>query len=159
MLSGVSKEGRDTLLASGSRGDYHGGMTTPIVTLSSLLLLAACGSAAGGERRTLPAGTWGGDHIRLEVTTEGAAVELDCAHGAISGPIQVDGKGRFDAAGTFVREHGGPVREGEEDSQPARYTGRVQGGTMTLTITVADGATHGPYELNRGRTPRLTKCL
>jgi hypothetical protein len=132
----------------------------PPATITLLLgLLAACGSAAGGERRALPAGAWGGDHIALAVTAEGAAVELDCAHGTVEERIEIDGDGRFDAGGTFVREHGGPVREGEEDSQPARYAGRVEGRTMTLTITRAGGEMLGPYELTRGRTPRLTKCL
>ena len=58
----------------------------------------------------------------------------------------------------LTKEHGGPVREGEEDARPARYSGRVQGQAMTLTISVA-GETLGPFELERGRTPRLTKCL
>lgn len=125
-----------------------------------LALLAGCGSAAGGDERALPIGTWGGDHVLLEIAAGGASLELDCAHGAVEGPIRLDGEGRFDVPGTYVQERGGPVREGQEDSRPARYTGSVEGKTMTLTIAVGDGGeTLGPFELVHGRSARLTKCL
>ena len=125
-----------------------------------MALLAGCGSAAGGEERAIPIGTWGGDHILLEVTADGATLELDCAHGAVEGAIRLDSEGRFDAGGIFVQERGGPVREGGEDARPARYTGSVEGKTMTLTIAVGDGGeTLGPFELVHGRSARLTKCL
>lgn len=129
--------------------------------LSGLALLAACGSsAASGEQRTVPLGTWGGDHVLLEVAAGGASLELDCAHGAVEGAIRLDAERRFDAGGTYVQERGGPVREGGEDARPARYAGRVEGKTMTLTIAVGDGGeTLGPFELVRGRSARLTKCL
>src|SRR5687768_2198894 len=107
--------------------------------LLCLVLLAGCGSAAGGEERALPPGTWGGDHILLDVAVGGATVELDCAHGAVEEAIRLDSEGRFDVAGTYVQERGGPVREGGEDARPARYAGRVEGKTMTLTIAVGDG--------------------
>lgn len=95
------------------------------------------------------------------MSADGAAVELDCAHGRVEGKIRLDTDGRFDIAGTYVRERGGPVREQEEDSSlPAHYKGSVEGSTLTLTITLAEsGETLGPFELTRGRTPRLTKCL
>lgn len=129
--------------------------------LSGLALLAACGSsAAGGEQPGVPLGTWGGDHILLEVSAGGATLELDCAHGAVEGPVRLDSEGRFDVGGTYVQERGGPVREGGEDARPARYSGRVEGKTMTLTIAVGDGGeTLGPFELVHGRSARLTKCL
>lgn len=129
--------------------------------LSGLALLAACGSsAASGEQRAVPPGTWGGDHVLLEVAAGGASLELDCAHGTVEGAIQLDTEGRFDVGGTYVQERGGPVREGGEDARPARYTGRVEGKTMTLTIAVGDGGDAlGPFELGHGRSARLTKCL
>lgn len=129
-------------------------------SLFSLVLLAGCGSAAGGEERALPIGTWGGDHILFEVAAGGASLELDCAHGAVEGAIRLDSEGRFDVPGTYVQERGGPEREGGEDARPARYAGRVEGKTMTLTIAVGDGGeTLGPFELVHGRSARLTKCL
>lgn len=127
----------------------------------AVLSLYACLSAGGAERGRLPAGTWGGAHIRLDVTEESAAVELDCAHGTLDGPILPGADGRFEAAGTYVQEHGGPEREGEEpDGRPARYSGRVEGSTLTLTIALTDtGETVGPFTLTRGKAARLTKCL
>jgi len=125
-------------------------------TLSLLLLILF---AAGGG--TLPAGTWGGDHIRLEVTDKGARVEFDCAHASLSGPIPLDGEGRFSVTANLVREHAGPIREGEhENGQPARWEGKVSGNSLSLTMTLTgSGETVGTFELVRGREARLTKCL
>lgn len=133
-------------------------MLTPCL---ALLSLCACLAAGGAERSRLPAGAWGGPHIRLDVAEEGAAVELDCAHGTIGGPILLDTDGRFDADGAYVQERGGPEREGEEPAgRSARYSGRLEGSTLTLTIALADsGETIGPFTLTRGKAARLTKCL
>jgi hypothetical protein len=108
----------------------------------------------------LQAGTWGGEHISLEVTEGGARVEYDCAHGTIGRRIVPDRKGRFDVPGTYVEESGGPVREGARPkSYPARYTGRVSGERMSLTVTRGDSQkVIGKYTLVRGREPELVKC-
>jgi hypothetical protein len=96
----------------------------------------------------------------MDVTAGGAEVELDCAHGRVGEPIVAGADGRFAVPGWYVREHGGPVREGQEERRPARYEGRVEGQRLSLTIAVeGDGETLGPFELVHGRTPRLTKCL
>ena len=107
-----------------------------------------------------PTGTWGGEHIGLEVTEEGARVEYDCAHGTIDGKIVADARGDFELRGTHVREHGGPVRKGEaEDSHPAVYKGHVEGDTMTLNVTESDtGQSVGTFTLTRGRQPLIMKC-
>lgn len=132
----------------------------PLVGLSALLLIGACGSTGGAGRQALPSGSWGGNHVVLTVTREGATIEFDCAHGTLQGPIRLDAEGRFETAGTYVQERGGPVREGEEDASPARYTGGVEGRQMTLTIAFPDGREAlGPFELVHGKAARLTKCL
>ena len=56
---------------------------------------------------------WGGTGIQLTVNDATATVEFDCAHGTIDQPLLIDQDGRFDIPGTFVREHGGPIQEGE----------------------------------------------
>ena len=63
--------------------------------------------------------------------------------------------------GVFVRERGGPVREGEEaDRRRARYSGRVDGSTMTLGITLIDSNENiGTFTLNHGAEPLIRKCL
>lgn len=105
-------------------------------------------------------GTWGGEHIGLEVTEEGGWVEYDCAHGTIDQKIVADARGSFELRGTHVRERGGPVRKGEpEDSHPAIYQGRIDGDTMTLTVTESDtGQPVGTFTLTLGHQPRIMKC-
>ena len=129
-------------------------------------------SAAVKKMNRLQNGMWGGRHVRLDVEAGGARVEFDCAHGRLEGPVVLDAEQRFDVRGTFTRERGGPtlVPEGTADGQvppdagaetfPARYTGRVAGKSMTLTVTALDsGETLGTFSLGHGRPPVLTKCL
>jgi hypothetical protein len=98
--------------------------------------------------------------VRLDVSAAGATVEFDCAHGTVDQPMTLDAEGRFDARGTYVREHGGPVRPDEiEDSRPARYTGSVSGRSMSLTVVLDDGGRLGPFALTLGDEGRLVKCL
>lgn len=130
----------------------------------ALSALLACASAAA-ERGRLAAGVWGGPHIRLDVLDGAEAVaatlEFDCAHGSITEPIVPDGSGVFKVAGRFVRERPGPVRkEDTGEGVPAVYAGKVDGKSLTLTITLTgSGEELGPFELIQGKTPRLTKCM
>ena len=110
---------------------------------------------------SMAAGMWGGAHVRLEVSDGGEGkIEFDCAHGSIE-KIALDRAGNFNARGLFVQERGGPVREGEKkEGQPARFSGKVAGKTMTLRV-VLTGADEevGTFTLTHGRGARLTKCL
>ena len=107
-----------------------------------------------------PEGVWGGGHIGMEVADKSTAVEYDCAHGMISERLVLDSEGRFRARGTVVREHGGPVREGETPvSHPASYSGKVSGKTMTLTVTLTDSSESiGTFTLTQGSEGQLVKC-
>ena len=109
---------------------------------------------------TVPEGIWGGVHIGMEVAGKSTAVEYDCAHGMISERLVLDGEGRFRARGTYVREHGGPVREGETPaSHPASYSGNVSGKTMTLTVTLTDSSESiGTFTLTQGSEGQVFKC-
>jgi hypothetical protein len=114
-------------------------------------------------RKTSPLapGEWGGEHIQLTVTAEGATAELDCAHATIPAPVLLDKKGRFAAKGTWVREHGGPIHVGETaNASPARFTGTVtKGRTMKLEVTrEEDGQDLGSFELGLGQRARIHKC-
>ena len=137
-------------------------MSRATLCLFALSTLLSCTFSSAAGRGRLAAGVWGGPHIRLDVAEDGtAAVELDCAHGSTTDPIAPDRQEAFRAAGTYAREHHGPIREGQEDTgRPAVYAGRTEGGTMTLTITLTGSEEElGPFELTQGKTPRLTKCL
>jgi hypothetical protein len=113
-----------------------------------------------GKMESAQTGIWGGEHIRLEVTTQGGQVEYDCGHGTIDQKIVSDSQGRFEVLGTHIREHGGPVRKDETaDSHLAQFKGQIKGNTMTLTVTESDTKeVVGTFTLVHNQTPHLMKC-
>jgi hypothetical protein len=128
-----------------------------LFALSGVLLQA--GTQAAPDASAVAIGAWGGEHVVLKVSEKGADVEFDCAHGQVTQLIALDKHGDFDVAGTFTPEHGGPVRRDENStSTSARYSGHVDGDTMSLTVTLGKEKV-GIYTLMRGSRPRLTKCL
>src|SRR5688572_22305119 len=105
-------------------------------------------------------GTWGGEHIAMEVTDAGATIEYDCARGRITEKIAPAADGRFEAKGIHKRERGGPTRQGEDEGQPAIYRGSVKDETMTLTVELAENnESVGSFTLTQGKTGRIRKCL
>lgn len=134
------------------------------------LALAAVGLFAAGATAapdptpppsTAPDGDWGGTGIRVTVRSGGAEFDLDGAHGKASGPLALDAEGRFDVAGTLVRERPGPIRQGEAGPPAAsvRYRGTVHGDALTLEIVPADGKDRilGPLKAVRGAPARVRK--
>lgn len=119
------------------------------------------GAAVSTKSGRVPIGSWGGMHMALQVRREGATFEIDCAHGSIEDLLKLDAQGRFNNRGVYVRERGGPEREGQQpDTHPARFTGWSDGKTMTLTIMLTDtGQTIGDFNLTLGSEPQITKCL
>lgn len=135
-------------------------MMWTLVAITAAALAAACdGAGPTGRPQDAPAGSWGGEHVALDVTSAGAAVELDCAHGTIDAPLRLDDEGRFSIAGVFVRE-GGPVRFGEtEQAHPAVYDGRLEDSKITFSIRLTDSDTAiGPFTAMLGAEPTLFKC-
>jgi hypothetical protein len=114
----------------------------------------------GPDTREVARGTWGGDHVRLEVGEKGAELDFDCAHGSIDNPILLNDQGRFEIKGVLVREQHGPVRVGHEPkNESAVYSGRLQGATMTLWVTLSGSQeTLGTYSLVHGEQARVRKC-
>jgi len=121
---------------------------------------------ANSEMRTaiktdkLPAGVWGGQHVRAEVNEAGAAFEFDCARGSIAQAIVLDSRGKFDLPGKFATEHAGPImRDEESNDRGVRYSGSVQDQEMTLTITDTNTKeVIGTFTLKLGSEGRLMKC-
>lgn len=137
-------------------------MRSVLLCVAAIFML----SAQRCQESTMPAvlsGEWGGPHMGLVLLGDRATVEYDCAHGTIDEPFRVGGDGRFALRGTHVREHGGPVREGEQaESRPARFTGKVEpgGNRMQVTVTLTDEPSEiGSFTLERGAPPRVMKCL
>ena len=105
-------------------------------------------------------GSWGGQHVRMNVDEGGADLDFDCARGRIGGPLKTDAEGRFDLPGTYTREGPGPIRLNRlPQERPARYTGRVEGSRMTLSVRL-EGSEESPEEftLTRGSGGRVVKC-
>ena len=80
-----------------------------LLRVTSILVLLVVASMANTQKTRIATGVWGGLHINIEVGSNTAKVEYDCAHGAIEGPLVVDGNGKFELRGSFTMERGGPV--------------------------------------------------
>ncbi len=107
----------------------------------------------------LAAGDWGGRHVRMEVSPEGALLEFDFAKGRIARPIALDSEGRFSAKGELAREGFGPRDEDEEPMRRAAvYSGAVEGDEMTLNVTLTETNEQvGLFTLTRGSRGRVWK--
>src|SRR2546425_2074319 len=91
-----------------------GGKRPQRLALSPLLFVSVISGSACASP-TSPSsvlGMWGGDHVAMTVGDAGSHLEFDCAHGDVPGALKTDARGNFSEAGTFVREHGGPIRLG-----------------------------------------------
>lgn len=128
---------------------------------AGLALLAGCGDGGlppsdGG----LPLGTWGGDNAGVIATDSVTHVHVGCTFGDIGGRVSLDRSGRFAADGSFqLRAY--PVVLGP--TVPARFSGRVVGRTLTLSVSVDDTTTGrviplGPIQVRLGVAPRMGPC-
>jgi hypothetical protein len=114
---------------------------------------------AAPQTRKVPPGLWGGDHVRMIVSSDGALLEYDCANGKIDRPLILDVKGGFSMQGSYIAERGGPRRDADAARTRARYVGRVSGDTMRLTVTLDNSKKPvGEFALTRGTDTLLTKC-
>jgi hypothetical protein len=124
------------------------------------LALTLGGCAAVPSTGAPVTGQWGGTHIGLTLDANGGTIEYDCASGRIAEPLVPGPGGRFSVAGTHTPGHGGPEREGEVmPTYDARFTGIVRGGTMTMSGSVENGVTLGPFTLKRGAEAGIFRCL
>jgi len=128
------------------------------VVLVVVLLAVGAVMAKTQKMRRIATGVWGGEHINMKVGAKSAAIEYDCASGAINGPLDVGRDGSFNLRGVHRMERGGPVRADEKpNEQPATYTGSIKGNTMTLTVKVA-GSDDDTFTLEKGKPGELFKC-
>jgi hypothetical protein len=101
-------------------------------------------------------GMWGGDNAGLMADDTSAHIHIGCTYGDVHEPIVLDMSSRFDVVG----EHNisaYPVDRGI--LHPARFTGSVDGRTMTLTVTLTDTAvTLGPVSMTFEKEPNLGPC-
>jgi hypothetical protein len=131
--------------------------------LNSFLIIIAAGCmnavSVPDDPKHVAIGSWGGEHVGLDVTEGIAKLEFDCAHGSIDGLIPLDANDRFDVNGVYVEEQGGPVRQGNETGRAARYFGKIDGNSMSLTVEITEAKKElGTYTLELGKSPVIRKC-
>ncbi len=144
-----------------NRNSMTFGIQNPLIVAGGLILLLGFSITFGARKmQRLSNGTWGGLHIRFEVSDESVNIEYDCAHGAIAGPLTLDRHGRFSWRGTFTRERGGPIRLGAKvNNEPATYSGAIKDNTMTLTVRLENsGDEPETYTHTRDSVGRVFKC-
>jgi len=137
------------------RGSRYVGTLLCAVALSGSSAMGCQEGGSGGSPQI-----WGGRDVSLEMSAEGATLEFDCAHGAITQPIKPNAKGEFSVPGAYTPEHGGPVKKSNLPRDlPAVYKGIIDGDTMHLEVVLTDGAqAPPPLSLTRGKPGRLVKC-
>ena len=128
------------------------------------VMLVALGVLGPGRCETVPSGlkdgviqgTWGGENAGLMADDTSAHVHIGCTYGNVHQVIEPDNAGFFDVPGEQnITAH--PVDLGV--MHPARFSGRVLHGSMTLTVTLTDTAvTLGPVKLLYGKEPRMGPC-
>lgn len=125
------------------------------------MAIALPGCMAGPAPVSAITGSWGGEHIGLVLDSTGGTLAYDCAAGRIDGPLDVGADGVFTASGSHTPGTGGPDRiDAPRASYPARYTGRIEGGGMSLRVSVpTQNLAVGPFTLRRGAEPQLLRCL
>ncbi len=116
-----------------------------------------------GSGAPVRVGSWGGDHIAMQVSAAAVSLEFDCAYGRIDEPLRTDADGRFEVRGVLMFEAGGPVASDQPPPTPhaAIYRGRVDAEQMTLTVLLDGWGTKpfGTFELRFNYRPELEKCL
>ena len=134
-------------------------MRAILISLAAVAVLGACAHARAVVPQNVPAAQWGGDHIDMQVTSAGAQIDFDCAHGAITGTLSVAKDGTFVAKGTYGAEHPGPVRDDGPPDQKATYSGTITGDAMTLRVVIEGQDQHGlAFQLVRNQPGNVRKC-
>jgi len=105
-------------------------------------------------------GSWAGDRLQLVIDANGGKVEMDCASGTFTGPFALSGAGTFLASGTFAVYRAGPQRA-DESVAPAKaqYSGDVKEGVMRLSILPDGASTPQVFNLRKGASVKLIRCL
>lgn len=105
-------------------------------------------------------GQWGGDQLRLVVDAQGGRFTAACADGSFSGPLTLAADGSFQVSGVFDQHTPGPQRADEAARHAqARFSGEVKNGVMTLSI-LPDGAGDAQvFNLRKGPSAKIVRCL
>ena len=131
-----------------------------ICTVAAALIGCASSAALPPSDGELALGNWGGDGAGMIVSDTAMHLHIKCTYGDVSGRIPVDADGRFDVAGSYMlRAY--PIAVGP--TVPARFTGRLDRASVTITVTADDTVSHrtvvlGPVVVTYGKEPSLWPC-
>lgn len=127
-----------------------------LVVLAGVLSPGPCASSPTGLEKGIVQGTWGGENAGVIADDTSAHVHIGCTYGQVHQAIVPDAYGYFDVPGQQnITAH--PIDLGI--LHPARFSGRVLAGIMTLTIALSDTAvTLGPVRVAYGKEPRMGPC-
>jgi hypothetical protein len=134
---------------------WHGALFAAAVVTS------ACSSGpAPPFDGNIALGTWGGDSAGMIVSDTAMHLHIACTYGDVSGRVPVSAGGTFDVAGSYML-HAYPIAVGP--AMPAEFVGRLDGGRVTVTVTVNDTIAHqtvvrGPVVVVYGDDPQLGPC-
>jgi hypothetical protein len=135
---------------------------TRLLLAALATVVAACSSTTElppGDGK-IALGTWGGDTAGMIVSDTSLHLHIGCTFGDVSGRVTLDASGRFDVTGSYLI-HAFPIAIGP--TMPARFTGRLDGSTLTVTATVTDTiqkqtAVLGPVTVVYKREPKMRVC-
>jgi len=127
------------------------------------LVIGACSSSRASAPPAdglLPLGNWGGDGAGMIVSDTAMHLHVGCTFGDASGRILLNSNGQFDVPGSYML-HAYPIAVGP--TVPARFTGRIDGNTVTITATVNDTVAKqtvvkGPVTVVFGAEAKLGPC-
>jgi hypothetical protein len=143
-------------------GTRAGNRARQLAAIVAVAIVVACSSSRASVPSVdgvLPLGNWGGDSAGLIVSDTATHLHIACTFGDISGRIALSA-GQFDVAGSYMlRAY--PIAIGP--TLPARFVGRIDQSTITVTAIVNDTVQHqtvvrGPVTVKLGATPRLGPC-
>jgi hypothetical protein len=101
-------------------------------------------------------GMFGGNNAGLLADDTSAHVHIGCTNGDVHQPIVLDMNSRFDLPG---EQNITAYPVGPGIFHPARFTGSIDGRTLTLTVTLTDTAvTLGPVFMTLDKEPNLGPC-
>jgi hypothetical protein len=127
-----------------------------VLGVVAVLGLGPCDARPTGVKDGVVLGTWGGENAAVIADDTSAHVHIGCTYGQVHQPIIPDAAGFFDVPGEQnITAH--PVDLGV--MHPARFSGRVLRGSMTLTVMLTDTTVAlGPVLLAYGKDPQMGPC-
>lgn len=134
----------------------------PIACLAMACLAIACSSSTTlpPSDGNLALGTWGGDTAAMIVGDTAMHLHIGCTFGDVSGRVPLAPNDSFDIAGSYML-HAFPIAVGP--TVPARFAGRVDRATATVTVTVNDTVAKktvvlGPVHVVFNQDPKMRAC-